>query len=68
MRNLVDEEQVVELEFRRTSVIFQEIHTADLPKVYLFWYTFAVSYYEQIYDEAIGNNGLITIGDRTNLQ
>ena len=33
---------------------------AGLPKVYLFWYTFAVSYYEQIYDEAIGNNGLIT--------
>lgn len=32
----------------------------DLPKVYRFWYTFAVSYYGQIYDEAIGNNGLIT--------
>jgi len=31
-----------------------------LPKLYHFWYIIAVTYYEQIYDEAIGNNGLIT--------
>ena len=31
-----------------------------LSKLYHLWYTIGVSYYEQIYDEAIGNNGLIT--------
>lgn len=31
-----------------------------LPKLYRFWYTSAVSYYEQIYEESIGNNGIIS--------
>lgn len=31
-----------------------------LPTVYHFWYTFGVTYYNQIFDEAIGNYGIVT--------
>lgn len=31
-----------------------------LPTVYHFWYTFGVTYYSQIFEEAIGNYGIVT--------
>jgi hypothetical protein len=32
----------------------------DMAKLYRFWYTFAMTYYDRIFEEAIGNYGLIT--------
>lgn len=32
----------------------------DVAKLYRFWFTFAMTYYDRIFEEAIGNYGLIT--------